>query len=115
MKKAQLLFVTDAVAFACFIFLISSGLIIRYLLPPGSGRWASLWSMNRHQWGDVHFWLAMLFLTVIGIHLAMHWRWVVTMVGGKIRSCSKRRKCYGLAAVFVLILLAVAPILDFYW
>jgi len=114
-KKSQLLFITDVIALTCFVFLVSTGVIIRYLLPPGSGRWGDLWHLNRHDWGSVHFLLAMVFLGVIATHLGMHWRWIKTSVAGKPGSCCPRRIYYGLAALLGLILLAAAPILDFYW
>ena len=39
--------------------MVATGLILRFVLPAGSGRQAlTLWGWDRHDWGDTHFWLA---------------------------------------------------------
>lgn len=115
MKKAQYLFVSDLLAFVCFVFLISTGVIMKYLLPPGSGRWVDLWSFNRHQWGDFHFLLAVVFLLIISVHLLLHRRWILAMTAGKLDHNIKKRLLVGMAACLALIALAFAPVIDFYW
>ncbi len=35
-----------------------------------------LWGMDRHDWGDIHFWLSVAFLAVIAIHLYQHRYWL---------------------------------------
>jgi len=119
MKKVKINFFTDIIAFVCFVFLLSTGVIMQYLLPPGSGRWVELWKMNRHEWGEIHFWLAIVFLAVVAFHLLMHWNWIVALVLGKTASGrlgekNRQRICYGLVALLVLVLIAVAPIITFY-
>jgi hypothetical protein len=42
----------DAVAFVAFVFLTTTGIPARYVLPPGSGLWATLWGLDRHERGD---------------------------------------------------------------
>ncbi len=60
--KATLNFIIDVIAFTGFLFLTTTGVLMRYLLPPGSGRFASLWGLNRHEWGTIHFWISVAFL-----------------------------------------------------
>lgn len=115
MKKSKILFITDLLAFVCFVFLLSTGVIMKYLLPPGSGRWVNLWYLNRHDWGDIHFWLAMLFLAIISGHLVLHRRWIVAMTAGNLDSTAKTRLFLGVAAGVALVALAFAPVVDFYW
>jgi len=43
MKRASLISLIDVIGFIAFVFLTSSGILLYYLLPPGSGRWAQLW------------------------------------------------------------------------
>ena len=83
MNRSSLNFLIDAAAFVVFLFLTTTGILTRYVLPPGSGRWATLWGLDRHGWGDVHFWLAVALLAILALHLALHWRWVVCMVRGQ--------------------------------
>jgi hypothetical protein len=37
-----------------------------------------LLGLGRHDWGDVHFILALLFLVVILVHIVLHWSWIKT-------------------------------------
>jgi len=79
--------VTDLVSFFSLLFLVFSGVIIRYVLPKGSGGsgqgWRAalkpvleFWGLSRHEWGTVHFWVSMIFVTAILLHLLLHWKWI---------------------------------------
>lgn len=112
MKKKNLNVIIDALSFACFTFLVSTGVIIHYLLPSGSGRWRSIWSLNRHQWGTIHFWIAVIFLGVLTIHLALHWRWIVSILKGGSRTSSGYRLVLGIVGALAILALAAAPLLT---
>ncbi|HUO10433.1 MAG TPA: DUF4405 domain-containing protein, partial [Phycisphaerae bacterium] len=58
MKRNTLNFVMDVVLAVLAAGMIGTGLVMRYILPPGSGQWRLLWGLGRHDWGDLHFWLA---------------------------------------------------------
>lgn len=68
------------------------GFIIKYVLPPGVGGGRGhgpadyLLGMNRHDWGDVHFWIALFLLSLLILHLILHWNWIVCRVGDLVRS-----------------------------
>jgi len=80
MKRTLLnLFVDGATALVVF-GLIATGLVIRFTLPPGSGSVRALWGLGRHDWGDVHFWMAVATAALLVIHVALHWSWVCTTV-----------------------------------
>jgi len=32
--------------------------------------------MSRHEWGDIHFWLGVVFLAACLGHLALNWAWL---------------------------------------
>ena len=57
---------------------LATGLILEFRLPPGSrgGRGLSLLGWGRHDWGDLHTWLAYAALALVAGHLAMHARWL---------------------------------------
>ena len=78
MKRATLNLVIDFVSFAILASMIATGLLVRFVLPPGSrgGRGLSLWNLDRHEWGDIHFWLAVSLIGILLVHLALHWSWV---------------------------------------
>ncbi|MCA9241521.1 MAG: DUF4405 domain-containing protein, partial [Planctomycetales bacterium] len=93
-----------------FLFLISTGVLVRYLLPPGSGHSSSLWGLGRHEWGDVHFWIAMAFLSTLALHLVLHWKWIVCVVRGQRSAHSGLRLSLGAMGLVLGIALAAAPL-----
>ncbi len=104
-------FVVDAVAFAAFVLLVATGLVERYLLPPGTGRFQSLAGMNRHQWGEVHFWIAMVLMTALAAHILLHWNWIVCVIRGRKTEASGYRVALGIVGLFGLLGLSAAPFL----
>lgn len=111
MKRPMLNFAIDAVAFVAFIFLTTTGVLTRYLLPPGSGRYATLWGLNRHGWGDLHFWVAVALLGVLALHLTLHWRWVLCILKGQRAEASGYRVALGAVGLAGLLGLAALPLL----
>jgi hypothetical protein len=121
MKRVQLNAIIDAVALVVFMCLASTGLILRYQLPPGSGSELGrgmgrgslrqpvelLWGQSRHEWGDYHYWIAIGLLAVLAVHLFLHWKWIVCVVRGQKSDSSGLRLALGLFA-FVMLTLAVA-------
>lgn len=85
-KHATINFVLDLVGFSLLVLLAVVGLIMKFVLPPGSGGCGrmlhdgqgrehieTLMSMSRHERGNVHFILAVLFLITIILHIYLHW------------------------------------------
>ncbi|MCB2154363.1 DUF4405 domain-containing protein [bacterium] len=116
MNRTKTNFFVDAVALAAFLFLTTTGLLMRYTLPPGSGgrhggEGTSVWGLTRHDWGGVHFWIAVGMLVVLAVHLLLHWRWILAVVRGKPREAQGGRALIGVFATLALIVLAAAPLL----
>jgi len=99
MKRITLNFIIDTFSFLILIGLACTGAIIRYVLPPGTGgrgrllhegrggeHIEQLWSMTRHEWGDIHFALAVLFIILMAIHIFLHWTWIKSYVKSLLRS-----------------------------
>jgi len=92
MKRGTLNFIIDFISFVNLLCLAVTGFIMRYILPPGSGgrgrmlrggrggqvgeQIRELWSMTRHEWGDIHFYLAVLFAILMVVHIILHWGWI---------------------------------------
>ena len=109
MNKSNLNFVIDSVAFFLFLLLASTGILIFLVLPPGSGN-LTIWGMNRHGWGDIHFWAAMGFLLAMIIHLIMHWSWIVAKIKGRAgKQMSRKRIIISIIAVALTVLFLLAP------
>ncbi|MBF0104596.1 MAG: DUF4405 domain-containing protein [Deltaproteobacteria bacterium] len=80
-NKTPLNFWLDLAALINLILLIVTGFIIKVLLPPGSGghgrgEGLTLVGMSRHEWGDIHFILALFFVGLMVWHVVRHWNWI---------------------------------------
>jgi hypothetical protein len=61
-----------------------TGIVLRYALPPGSGRrhgrgGLAFWGWSRHEWCDIHFWCATAVMGLLLLHVALHWNWLRSM------------------------------------
>ena len=88
-KRSSLNFVVDLVSFVVLLGMTFTALVMKYILPPGSGGRGKrlhggqgaehiklFLSKTRHEWGDVHFYLAIIFLILMTIHIILHWTWI---------------------------------------
>ncbi len=114
MRRPTLNYLIDALAFTSFVLLVSTGILMHYILPPGQGHGSSIWGLGRHGWGDVHFWIAVAFLATLLVHFLLHWKWIVAMTRGRKRASysEKLRIGAGAGAFAALLLLAAAPLLS---
>ncbi|RKY08415.1 MAG: hypothetical protein DRP65_09140 [Planctomycetota bacterium] len=90
MSRSTLNFILDLVSFLNLLGLTITGFIMKYVLPPGTsgmgralhggtGRGIQvkeLWLMTRHEWGSIHFYLAVVFVVLMITHVILHWRWI---------------------------------------
>ncbi len=106
-SRSTLNFIIDCVAFVSLVFLLSTGFLIYFILPPGQGG-AMAWGLTRHEWGNIHFVFALLFATTMVVHVILHWSWI----GGKVRGRRHDEKNlrYGIALVAVVSVIAIALI-----
>ena len=108
MRRPALNLVVDAIAFAGFVFMTASGVLLRFVLPPGSGHRTSIWGLNRHEWGGIHYWTAVALLAALSVHVVLHGKWIVHMVRGQQREGSGIRVALGLVALVAILALAAA-------
>lgn len=107
MQRNTLNLAVDAVTLLAALAMATTGLVMRLVLPPGSrgGSGMTLWGMDRHQWGDLHWWLAIAIGVLVVVHLALHWSWVCAAVGRLLTgrtpdpSHAARRNVIGIAAL----------------
>jgi len=74
--RNRLNFVVDLVTLLVMWGMLTTGLLMKYVLPPGSGGRLAVFDMNRHEWGDIHFYLAVILCGLLFVHLLLHWQWV---------------------------------------
>lgn len=110
MRKPAINFSIDIAAFLAFILLVSTGTLIYWVLPPGSGN-SSVWGLTRHGWGEIHFWIAAGFVALISAHFILHWKWIKNMVMGKPKKkeSTKTRLFAVIFLLLVILSIAVAP------
>ena len=110
LRRPQANFMIDLVTGIVFSAMIGTGLLMKYILPPGSrGGSGLVWlGQARHFWGDIHFWLAVTFLALVVVHVWLHWSWVKTCWP---RFLGSLRSPLTIAVLCVMILLLALPLL----
>ncbi len=110
MRRPTLNLLVDIVAFLGFVLLTTTGVLLRYVLPPGIGRFTTLFGLDRHGWGDVHFWISIVFFGTLALHLLLHWKWIASvMKGRKAEGAYGGRVALAVVGLAALIALAAAP------
>ena len=123
MNRLRWNLVVDVTALVSAVLMTSTGFILRYVLPPGSGRLESaghgfgamrrpimvLWGLTRHEWGDIHYWLALVLMVVMSAHVLLHGRWIWAMLKGQKTEGSGFRLAVGACALMALLAFAAAP------
>ena len=108
MKRTTVFLTIDIVAFVLFAAMTATGVLVRYVLPPGSGHFNMLWGMDRHEGGEIHFWIAVALLAALALHIFYHWKWILCVVTGR---SSKRKASSARAALAVVGLLALLALM----
>ena len=112
MKRTNLNFIIDTVAFIGFVLLTTTGALMRYVLPPGRGSYSTVWGLDRHEWGGIHFWVSVVFFSILALHLVLHWRWIANVVAGQHHEASGLRAGLGIVGLITVIALAISPLLS---
>lgn len=107
MKRNTVNFLIDVLTFLVFFAMFWIGLLIHYVLPPSGGRGhtLTLWGMDRHDYGNAHFYLALAMVALIIVHLWLHWPWVCSILSnlfGASQPNRNRRTLYGMALLLVI-------------
>ncbi len=77
MNRNQLNYAIDGLLMLLGLAVLITGLLLGFVIPRGR-RWRgiALWGLARHDWADVHLWLALSMTALIVLHLILHWTWV---------------------------------------
>ncbi len=126
MKRAHLNLLIDIAAFVVLLLLISTGMLIEFRLPPGSGGgeprglgpgvWDRpfdvIWGWTRHEWGEFHFWVACSFIALLSVHLVLHWKWIVCFLKDKSSHFSRGKITFVAVILTALIFSVVLPLVS---
>jgi hypothetical protein len=111
MTKFSLVKIVDLLSFIFLVFMISTGLLLYAVLPPRS-RGAEVWGMTRHDWGDLHFYISLIFLGFMSLHLILHIKFLKEVLVGEASQEHKYRIIIGLIGLVALVAVAVAPLFS---
>jgi hypothetical protein len=108
LDKPKLNFVIDALMFLCLMAMAGLGFLMKYLLPSGRDAWAQYGSnrqfswlgWDRHDWGDIHLYLAFTLLSLLVLHVILHWQQILGLFQ---RLVPNPRQRYRIALIFLLL------------
>ena len=118
MDKSRVNFIISALMFLCLMAMAGLGFLMKFVLLPGRkamaeyGRPVELTYLgwDRHDWGDLHSYLAFVLLTLLALHLILHWKKLRGLFERLIPSPRMRtRLAFGF--LIVCVLLAYFPFL----
>lgn len=124
MKRPVVNIFIDAFSLIIFTSMISTGLLLYFVLPPGSGRVEMLdrggrgfektidvfWGLTRHEWGNIHLIIALVFLAFLIIHLILHWSWIKAVTfGTKNKPQPLKRKIITVVGVLAVVVIMALP------
>jgi len=111
MNKARLLKLTDLFSFIGLLALISTGALLKFSLPPRSGG-ASVWGLTRHEWGDIHFYVSIIFLLLMSLHFLFHIKFIKKAIKGLASREQNYRLAIGFTGIVMLIVFLMAPVFS---
>ncbi len=108
MDKPKFNFVINAAMFLCLMAMAGLGFLIKYVLPSGRDAWGKYGSnlqlswlgWDRHDWGDIHLYLAFTLLILLVLHIILHWRQILGLFH---RVVPDPRRRYRIALVFLIL------------
>jgi hypothetical protein len=108
MDKPKFNFIIDALMFLCIMALAGLGFLMKYVLISGRASWAkygrnlafSWLGWDRHDWGDLHLYLAFAFLFLLVLHVILHWHQILAYFKHLIPSSGLRLK---IAVIFLVL------------
>lgn len=106
MKKTDWQYLVDTLLFICIVGIAIIGFLMGLVIPKGPKAAESakyFLGLHRHQWGNIHFYLSIAFVTLIVLHLILSWSWIK----GKARQIFNKIWATVLAFTVVLSLLVL--------
>ena len=110
-KYFTIIKVLDFLSFVALILMLSTGIFLKFTLPPRSGG-SEVWGLTRHDWGNIHFYLSIVFLLFMSAHLVTHAKFIKSVVMGSAPAEKYYRIAIGIFGVLALMVLAFAPVVS---
>ncbi|MEW6386038.1 MAG: DUF4405 domain-containing protein [Thermodesulfobacteriota bacterium] len=118
MDKGKLNFVIDALMFLCLMGIAGLGFLMKYVLLPGrearmkyGGPVELSWlGWDRHDWGQIHLYLAFFLLGLLLLHIILDWQ-VILGLWEKLIPNPRMRTRIAFAFLLITVLLLYVPFL----
>ena len=78
MKKNTLKFFIEVALFINTCSVAALGLMLGFIIP--KGRFdpdRNFLGLHRHDWGDIHLYLAFFLIVLLALHLSLNWSWIL--------------------------------------
>jgi hypothetical protein len=98
----------DLVSLVVMIGLAMTGGLIHFVLPPGTGHSHTLFGLGRHDFGQVHFYLAVAAVVLLAVHVLLHWSWICCVLAKALGRTAPSRRTQitsGLSLLFGVVFL----------
>ena len=105
MKPGALRYVVDSCLYVLLCALAIVGLLLAFVIPRGADQPKYFLGVHRHDWVDIHLWLALGFLVALLLHLLLNWRWIVA-TSKRIFGMKWRHRLWLLSLAWLLVLFA---------
>ncbi len=114
MDRPRFNFIIEIIMFVLLAAIAGIGLLMNYILLPGReaqvayGRRVDLYlfGLDRHQWGDIHFYLALTMLAFLALHIYLHWSLVVGLFQRLITTPKTRSIAFWIFLIVCLIFIS---------
>ena len=104
MQESDWRYIIDVILFICLGGMTLIGVLLGLVIPAGPVAAESakyFLGLHRHQWGNIHAYLSIVFVALMVVHIVLNWRWVT----------AKTRQIFKTAGAPALVATAGSPIL----
>jgi hypothetical protein len=105
--KTSTNFWLDVVSLIVMIGLTATGGLIHFVLPAGTGHFYVLFGWNRHDIGQLHFYLAVAAVALLALHVLLHWNWICCVIAKMVGKNAPSQKSQAIWGIILLLLIAV--------